>query len=72
MNVPVDKDAENKDELAKRVQVKTSGVTYETKTLKAQTNQLATFIFPNGSGKAVGVEYDPNTKIASHEIAGSA
>ncbi len=63
MNVPVDKDAENKDELAKRVQVHTSGVTYETKTLKAWTNQPANFIFPNGSGKAVGVEYDPNTKI---------
>ncbi len=63
MNVPVDKDAENKDELAKRVQVKTSGVTYETKTLKAFTNQPAHFIFPNGTGTAVGVEYDPNTKI---------
>ena len=30
MNVPVGKDAENKDELAKRVQVRTSGVTYDT------------------------------------------
>jgi len=63
MNVPVDKSAEDKDELAKRVQVQTSGVTYETKSLKAHTDQLATFVFPNGSGKAVGVEYDPNTKI---------
>ncbi len=63
MNVPVDKDAENKDELAKRVQVKTSGVTYDTKTFKVQTDKLATFIFPNGSGTAVGVEYDPHTKI---------
>jgi lipopolysaccharide export system protein LptA len=62
MNVPVDKDAESKEELAKRVQVQTSGVTYETKTLKAQTDQLATFIFPDGSGKAVGLEYDPSTK----------
>jgi len=62
MNVPVDKDAENNDELAKRVQVRTSGVNYETKTLKVQTSQVATFVFPNGSGKAVGVEYDPNTK----------
>jgi lipopolysaccharide export system protein LptA len=62
MNVPVDKDAENKDELAKRVQVQTSGVTYETKSLKAQTNQPANFVFPNGSGKSVGVEYDPSTK----------
>jgi lipopolysaccharide export system protein LptA len=63
MNVPVGKDAESKEELAKRVQVQTSGVTYETKSLKAWTNQPATFVFPNGSGKAVGVEYDPNTKI---------
>ena len=62
MNVPVDKDAEDKEELAKRVQVKTSGVTYDTKTFKVQTDQLATFIFPDGGGKAVGVEYDPHTK----------
>ncbi len=62
MNVPVDKDAEDKDELAKRVQVQTSGVTYDTKTFKVQTDQLANFIFPNGTGKSVGVEYDPHTK----------
>jgi lipopolysaccharide export system protein LptA len=62
MNVPVDKDAESKEELAKRVQVQTSGVTYETKSLKARTDQPATFVFPDGSGKSVGVEYDPNTK----------
>jgi len=63
MNVPVDKDAEDKSELAKRVQVETSGVVYETKTFKAHTSQAANFIFPNGSGRAVGVEYDPNSKI---------
>ncbi len=62
MNVPADKDAEDKTELAKRVRVTTSGVTYETKTGKATTDQPATFEFPNGGGKAVGVEYDPNTK----------
>jgi lipopolysaccharide export system protein LptA len=63
MNVPVDKNAEDKEELAKRVQVKTSGVTYDTKTFKVHTDQLAIFIFPDGSGKAVGVEYDPQTKM---------
>ncbi len=62
MNVPADKDVEDKAELAKRVRVTTSGVTYETKTGKATTDQPATFQFPNGGGKAVGVEYDPNTK----------
>jgi lipopolysaccharide export system protein LptA len=62
MNVPADKDAEDKAELAKRVRVTTSGVTYETKTGTASTDQPATFQFPNGGGKAVGVEYDPNTK----------
>ena len=62
MNVPVDKDAEDKDELAKRVQVQTSGVTYDTKTFKVQTDQLANFIFPNGTGKSLGAEYDPHTK----------
>lgn len=63
MNVPVDKDAEDKEELAKRVQVQTSGVVYDTKTYKVQTDQLANFIFPDGTGRAVGVEYDPHTKI---------
>jgi len=62
MNVPADKDIEDKAELAKRVRVTTSGVTYETKTGRASTDQPATFQFPNGSGKGVGVEYDPNTK----------
>jgi lipopolysaccharide export system protein LptA len=63
MNVPVDKDAEDKAEVAKRVQVHTSGVMYNTKSFKAQTDQPATFIFPNGTGKCVGVEYDPQTKL---------
>jgi lipopolysaccharide export system protein LptA len=62
MNVPADKDIEDKAELEKRVRVTTSGVTYETKTGKATTDKPATFQFPNGGGKAVGVEYDPNTK----------
>ncbi len=63
MNVPVDKDAEDKNEAAKRVRVTTSGVTYETKTGKATTSQPASFLFTEGDGKAVGAEYDPNTKL---------
>ena len=63
MNVPGDKDAEDKAEAAKRVRVETSGVTYETKSGKASTGQPASFIFPDGNGQAVGGEYDPNTKV---------
>ncbi len=62
MNVPQDKDAENKDEAAKRVRVETSGVVYETKSGKASTDQPARFVFPDGDGQAVGGEYDPTTK----------
>ncbi len=63
MNVPADKDAKDKAEAAKRVQVTTSGVVYETKTGKASTDQPASFVFPKGGGKAIGAEYDPNTKV---------
>ena len=64
MNVPSDKDAENKDEAAKHVRVTTSNVVYATKTGKASTDQPASFVFTEGDGRAVGVEYDPNT----HEL----
>ena len=63
MNVPSDKNAEDKDEAGKRVRVTTSGITYETKTGKASTDQPASFVFTKGDGQAVGAEYDPNTKI---------
>lgn len=62
MNVPADKDAEDKNEASKRVRVSTSGVTYETKTGKVATDQPASFQFTQGDGRAVGGEYDPNTK----------
>ncbi len=61
MNVPSDKDAEKKEDVEKRVHVETSGVTYETKTGRAMTDQPASFVFPAGDGQAVGAEYDPNT-----------
>src|SRR5438309_381145 len=63
MNVPADRRADDPAEVAKRVHVETSGVTYETKTGKAATDQLASFIFPDGNGTAKGAEYDPNTKL---------
>ncbi len=62
IDVPTGKDAENKAEAAKRVRVTTSGLVYETKTGKAQTDQPASFIFTEGDGRATGAEYDPNTK----------
>jgi lipopolysaccharide export system protein LptA len=62
MNVPSDQNAADKDVVAKRVHVQTSGVTYETKTGKASTDQPASFIFSEGDGRGVGVEYDPGTK----------
>src|SRR5438067_1057310 len=63
MNVPADKDAANKEEAEKRVRVKTTGVTYQTKTGKASTDQPASFVFTKGDGQAVGADYDPNTKM---------
>ncbi len=62
VNVPSDKDAADKAEAAKRVRVTTSGVTYETKTGKAATDQPASFLFTEGDGQSVGADYDPNTK----------
>lgn len=63
MNVPTADDAANKDIAAKHVQVQTTGVVYETKTGKASTEKAAAFTFPSGSGKAVGADYDPNTRV---------
>ncbi len=63
MNVPADRDAEDKQEIGKRVRVQTSGVTYETETGKATTDQAASFVFPQGDGRGVGLDYDPNTRV---------
>ena len=59
----MDKNAEDKNEAAKRVRVTTTGVLYETKTGKVRTDQPASFVFTEGDGKGVGAEYDPNTKV---------
>jgi lipopolysaccharide export system protein LptA len=42
---------------AQRVHVETRGVTFNRVTGTAQSDQPVKFIFPNGSGEAVGVEY---------------
>ena len=63
INVPADENPNDKAKMSKHVQVSTSGVVYETKTGRAASSQLANFVFPAGGGSAVGVEYDPNTKI---------
>jgi lipopolysaccharide export system protein LptA len=61
MNVPADKNAENPAEVARLVQVQTSGVTYQTKDGKADCDKPATFRFTQGGGQATGVSYDPST-----------
>src|SRR5271165_3560314 len=42
--------------------IKSSRVHFESKTGKAYTDELATFKFDRGDGKAVGANYDPNTR----------
>src|SRR5690349_92759 len=42
--------------------IKSSGVRVESKTGKASTDRLATFQFDRGEGKAVGADYDPDTR----------
>ncbi len=46
------------------IQIKSSGVTFETSTGQAQTDRATSFSFENGSGSAMGAFYDP----ASHML----
>ena len=62
VNVPSDKDASKPEQVAKNVHVVTSGVTYDTQSGHASTDQPATFTFADGNGTAVGVEYDPSKR----------
>jgi lipopolysaccharide export system protein LptA len=57
MGVPVDKPP-----TGRLIVIKSSGVHVESKTGKAYTDRLATFQFDRGEGRAVGAEYDPNTR----------
>lgn len=59
MGVPAAPDAKPSGRL---VVIKTSGVRYESKTGKAQTDQPASFSFDRGSGQSVGALYDPATR----------
>ncbi len=42
--------------------IKSSGVTFESKTGKAYTDRAASFTFDRGDGKSVGASYDPNVR----------
>jgi lipopolysaccharide export system protein LptA len=44
--------------------IKSSGITFDSKTGKAATDRAAQFTFENGDGKCVGAAYDPTT----HEL----
>jgi len=44
------------------VMVRTSGVTFHSKTGRASTSRAASFAFDQGEGKAVGASYDPSTR----------
>ena len=44
------------------VNIISSGVRFDTKTGKATTDREAHFTFDQGEGKAVGADYDPNTR----------
>ncbi len=62
MNVPADKQPDDKEATAKLIRVQGSGVRYETKTGRATTDKPAKFQFADGNGEAVGLEYDPTKR----------
>jgi len=57
MGVPVDRQP-----AGRLMKIKSSGVRVEVKTSKTSTDRLAAFEFDRGEGKAVGADYDPNTR----------
>jgi lipopolysaccharide export system protein LptA len=42
--------------------IKTSGVSFDSTTNRADTDQPSTFVFAKGDGKATGATYDPNSR----------
>lgn len=52
----------NEPPSGKLMSIKSSGVRVESKTGKATTDRLATFQFDRGDGKAMGAEYDPDSR----------
>ena len=52
------------------ISIKSSGVTLETESGKADTEKPTTFVFKNGQGSATGATYDPGTKdvVMKHDV----
>jgi lipopolysaccharide export system protein LptA len=50
--------------------IKTSGVSFDSNTNRADTDQPSTFVFAKGEGKATGATYDPNehTLLMKHAV----
>ena len=63
IGVPATVSPSDSQTLNKHVHIETTGVTYETKSGKASTDQTARFVFPQGDGQAVGADYDPTLRI---------
>ncbi len=61
MDVPADK-PENEPPSGRLMSINTSGVHFDSKTGRANTDRPASFAFDRGDGKCVGAEYDPNTR----------
>jgi len=61
MDVPADK-PEDEPPSGKLMNIKTSGVHYDSRSSRASTDRPASFAFDRGEGKCVGTEYDPNTR----------
>ena len=57
LNVPI-----GKEPTPNLTWIKTSGVTFESKTGKASTDRPAVFRFEKGNGTCTGADYDPTTK----------
>jgi len=57
LNVPV-----GEQPTGRLMSIKSSGVSVESKTGKANTDRLATFQFDRGDGQAMGADYDPTTR----------
>lgn len=60
MGVPSDEESEAP--AGRIVHIKSSGIRFDSKTGKAETDREVTFILEKGEGKAVGAVYDPATK----------
>ena len=61
MDVPADQ-PENQPPSGRLMNIKTSGVHYDSKSSMPRTGRPANFVFDRGDGKCVGAEYDPNTR----------